>query len=292
MSYAENIAMADITKLTDYERVVVDEYHRLYYPFFRDTKWLGVTARKCPFDLFVYQELIFELRPDLIIECGTADGGSAVFLASICELAGHGEVVTIDIRGLDVPKCHRVSYWQGGTLSTDVLTRLESFVQGMESVMVILDDDHTRDHVLEELRTYQRFVTPGSYLIVEDTNINNHPVFPEFGPGPMEAVETFLGESCEFKVDHSCEKFFLSFNPSGFLRKSGTNRCFPGGTESGFLDPERAKELALQGQKIKSLEAQLEHETATLHSVLDSKGWKWLNRLRDARAWAKQIIPW
>jgi cephalosporin hydroxylase len=284
--------MADITKLTDDERVVVDEYHRLYYPFFRDTRWLGVTARKCPFDLFVYQELICELRPDLIIECGTADGGSAVFLASICELAGHGEVVTIDLRCLDFPKCSRVSYWQGDALSTDVLARLERLVPGRESVMVILDDDHTRDHVLEELRTYQRFVTPGSYLIVEDTNVNNHPVFPEFGPGPMEAVETFLRESSEFRVDRSREKFFLSFNPNGFLRKNGTNRCLPAGTGGGFLDPEWAEKLALQGQQIKSLEAQLEHSSASLHSVLNSKGWKWLNRVRDARTWAQRIVPW
>jgi len=284
--------MADITKLTDDERVVVDEYHRLYYPFFRDTTWLGITAWKCPFDLFVYQELIFELQPDLIIECGTADGGSAVFLASICELAGHGEVVTIDIRDLDLPRCPRVSYWQGETLSTDVLTRLESLVNGRESVMVILDDDHTREHVLDELRTYKRFVTPGSYIVVEDTNINNHPVFPEFGPGPMEAVETFLRESSEFGIDRSREKFFLSFNPNGFLRKNGTNRCLPGRSARGFLNPERAETLALQAQQIKSLEAQLERESAALHSVLNSKGWKWLNRLRDARTRAQRAVPW
>ena len=158
--------------------------------------------------------------------------------------------------------------------------------------MVILDDDHTRDHVLEELRTYQRFVTPGSYLIVEDTNINNHPVFPEFGPGPMEAVEIFLRESSEFGVDHSREKFFLSFNPNGFLRKNGTSRCLPGRSERGFLNPEWADQLTLQGEQIKSLEAQLERENATLHSVLNSKGWKWLNRVRDARAWAQRVVPW
>jgi hypothetical protein len=158
--------------------------------------------------------------------------------------------------------------------------------------MVLLDDDHTRDHVLEELRAYQRFVTPGSYLIVEDTNINNHPVFPEFGPGPMEAVETFLRESNEFAVDRSREKFFLSFNPGGFLRKNGTNRCLPRRSDIGLLGPERAERLALQDQQIKSLEAQLEDQSAILHSVLNSRGWKWLNRLRDARAWAQRVVPW
>jgi cephalosporin hydroxylase len=282
--------MANIARLTGKERIVVDEFHRLYYPFFRDTTWLGVTAQKCPFDLFVYQELIFELRPDLIIECGTADGGSAVFLASICELVGHGEVVTIDIRSDVLPKCPRVSYWQGETLSKEVLTRLEGLVHGRESVIVILDDDHTRDHVLEELRTYQRFVTPGSYLIVEDTNINNHPVFPEFGPGPTEAIETFLRDSQEFGIDRSREKFLLSFNPNGFLRKHGTNRCLPAMSGRGFLSPQRVEKLTLQDQQIKSLEAQLAHQSATLHSVLNSKGWKWLNRVRDMRAWARGFV--
>jgi cephalosporin hydroxylase len=114
--------VADTTKLSNDERAVVDAFHRLYYPFFRDTKWLGVTARKCPFDLFVYQELIFELRPDLIIECGTAEGGSAVFLASICELVGHGEIVTIDLQPAG-PPCPRVMYWESDTLSEQTINR-------------------------------------------------------------------------------------------------------------------------------------------------------------------------
>ena len=85
---------------------------------------------------------------------------------------------------------------------------------------MILDSDHSRDHVLDELRLYSRFVTPGGYLVVEDTNVNGHPVFPEHGPGPMEAVEEFLAESDEFEIDLAREKFFLTFNPRGFLRKS------------------------------------------------------------------------
>ena len=85
--------------------------------------------------------------------------------------------------------------------------------------MVVLDSDHHRDHVLAELRTYSALVTPGSYLIVEDTNINGHPVRPEFGPGPMEAVDEFLRESPDFAIDPEREKFFLTFNPRGFLRR-------------------------------------------------------------------------
>ena len=85
--------------------------------------------------------------------------------------------------------------------------------------MVILDSDHTRDHVLRELELYAPLVTPGSYLVVEDTNINGHPVAPEFGPGPMEAVEAFLETTDEFEVDRAREKLMLTFNPSGYLRR-------------------------------------------------------------------------
>jgi len=85
--------------------------------------------------------------------------------------------------------------------------------------MVILDSDHARDHVLQELRLYAGLVTPGAYLIVEDSNVNGHPVLPEHGPGPMEALREFLGGTREFAVDAAREKFFLTFNPKGFLKK-------------------------------------------------------------------------
>lgn len=85
--------------------------------------------------------------------------------------------------------------------------------------MVILDSDHHKEHVLKELRTYSRFVTLDSYLIVEDTNINGHPVYLDFGPGPMEAVEEFLTENSQFFVDRTKEKLLLTFNPCGYLRR-------------------------------------------------------------------------
>ena len=88
--------------------------------------------------------------------------------------------------------------------------------------MVVLDSDHRRDHVLAELDAYADFVTPGCYLIVEDTNVNGHPVAPEFGPGPTEAVERFLDADNRFAVDQTQEKFLLTFNPGGFLRRRST----------------------------------------------------------------------
>jgi len=85
--------------------------------------------------------------------------------------------------------------------------------------MVILDSDHAKEHVLAEMRLFQEFIPVGGYLIVEDTNINGHPVYPDFGPGPMEAVEEFLAETDSFQLDPACERFLLTMNPRGYLRR-------------------------------------------------------------------------
>lgn len=85
--------------------------------------------------------------------------------------------------------------------------------------MVVLDSDHSADHVTKELSIYSQFVSQGCYLVVEDTNINGHPVLPEFGPGPAEALEEFLAGNGQFTVDESREKFLLTFNPKGYLRR-------------------------------------------------------------------------
>ena len=203
---------------------IADEFHRLYYDtaVWKDTYWLGVRTQKCPLDLWIYQELLVEQKPDLIIETGTAHGGSALYLASVCDLLGKGEIVTVDIFPIEGRPAHdRIAYLTGSSTAPNVVAEVERIAAGRENVLVILDSDHARDHVLDELRTYARFVPPGGYLIVEDTNVNAHPVFPEHGPGPMEAVESFLAETNEFEVDSAREKFFLTFNPRGFLRKRG-----------------------------------------------------------------------
>jgi cephalosporin hydroxylase len=201
---------------------VTDAFHRLYYDtaVWKDTYWLGVPTQKCPLDLWIYQELLYEQRPDLIIETGTAHGGSALFMACVCDQLGRGEIVTVDIYPIEGrPRHDRISYVTGSSTAPEVTAEVERLAQGRERVFVILDSDDARDHVLEELRIYGRFVSRGSYLVVEDTNVNGHPVFREHGPGPMEAVEQFLAETDEFEVDLARQKFFLTFNPRGFLRK-------------------------------------------------------------------------
>lgn len=200
----------------------VDAFHRLYYDSqaWQDTHWLGVPALKCPLDLWVYQEVLFETKPDLIVECGTYMGGSAFFLASIFDLMGRGRMLSIDIEHRDGrPRHKRVKYLAGSSISPEVVGLVRHQIRRNERVMVILDSDHTRDHVLAEMRAYGSLVTPGCYMIVEDTNVNGHPVYDDFGPGPMEAVQQFLAESSDFEVDEAREKFFLTFNPRGWLRR-------------------------------------------------------------------------
>jgi cephalosporin hydroxylase len=205
---------------------VVDSFHRLYYETgeaggtWKDTRWMGVPIWKCPLDLWVYQELLHELEPDLIIETGTAYGGSSLYLAMLCEAKGRGEVLSIDIGEWPQRPCHqRLTYHTGSSTDPGLVERIAERARPLPTVLVVLDSDHSYDHVLAELRAYSPMVTPGSYVVVEDTNINAHPVYEEFGPGPMEAVQDFLKERDDFAVDHTREKLLLTFNPHGWLRR-------------------------------------------------------------------------
>ena len=203
---------------------VVERFHCLYYDNYprtwENTFFLGVPTLKCPLDLWVYQEILWELHPDLIVECGTASGGSALYLATLLDVIGRGRVVTIDIEARPGWPTHdRVEYVTGSSTDPTVTERIVAASEAEGTVMVILDSDHSESHVKKELEIYAPIVTVGSYLVVEDTNVNGHPVSSGFGPGPWEAVEDFLDQTEDFVVDEAREKFFLTFNPRGFLRR-------------------------------------------------------------------------
>jgi cephalosporin hydroxylase len=214
--------VSDQEKRVTSDDAAIRSFHELYYVsgvFFRTT-WLGVSTYKCPLDLWTYQEILVESRPDLIIETGTLFGGSASFLASVCDLLGQGRIVTVDLRVREgLPQHPRITYLHGDSVSPAIVSAVTETVQPDESVMVILDSAHERDHVLKELHAYAPLVTKGQYLIVEDTNINGNPVITGFGPGPKEAVEAFLLEelASEFAIDRDREKFLMTFNPGGYL---------------------------------------------------------------------------
>jgi cephalosporin hydroxylase len=207
--------------------LIVNAFHRAFYYAARDqgltwlsTSWLGVPTLKCPLDLWVYQEILLERRPDVIVESGTNRGGSALYLASICDLIDHGRVVTIDIEDHGTRPHPRITYLIGSSTAQSTIERVQAMIDGANDVMVILDSDHEREHVLKELRLYSQVVTPGQYLIVEDTNINGHPVFPEHGPGPSEALSVFLAENGSFIRDREREKLLLTFNTGGYLLRT------------------------------------------------------------------------
>ena len=215
--------------LTSDEQRLADQFHDLYYRLGQGGRhtshisWLGYSVLKCPLDLWIYQELISRLQPEFIIETGTASGGSALFLASMCELIGRGQVVTIDIDARErqrLPIHPRIEYLTGSSVDQAVIARVHEALNGKQAGLVILDSDHHKDHVLAEMRVFAPLVSPGGYLIVEDTNINGHPTYPDFGPGPMEAVRSFLAENNAFQVDTGCERFILTMNPGGFLRRA------------------------------------------------------------------------
>jgi len=222
-----NIIFKNLLTSKEYEKKEkIDEFHRFYYyshnfgGTWKNTRWLGTSIYKNPLDLWIYQEIIHKLKPDLIVECGTKYGGSALYLATLCDIVNHGKIITIDIEAQENrPQHKRIKYLLGDATSKEIIKQLKKSISDNNKVMVILDDLHIKDHVLKELRIYSKFVSKGSYLIVEDTHLNNHPIEPFFGPGPMEAVNEFLKEDQNFKIDSTKEKFYMTWNPRGYLKR-------------------------------------------------------------------------
>jgi cephalosporin hydroxylase len=205
---------------------IVRRFHELYYRRWlsgnSDTinlSWFGHQVLKCPLDMWLYQELLVRTRPDIVVETGTWCGGSALFMAMVLEQIGHGKVITIDIDPKPQrPEHPRINYLTGSSTDPQIVAQVRNAV-GTDRTLVILDSDHSAAHVHQELLAYRGFVQVGDYLIVEDSNVNGHPVWPDFGPGPMEAIDKLLSETDEFVVDERCERFLMTLNPRGYLRR-------------------------------------------------------------------------
>lgn len=196
-------------------RLITPAFQKVWeYSFVQlsQTKWMGIRALKKPQDFWVYQEIIWETRPDLLIETGTCQGGSAMFFASVFDLLGKGRVITIDVdpTGSKSLSHHRITALVGSSVSDSIVGQVKEMV-GSSSVMVSLDSNHSKEHVLREMEIFSDFVSPGNYMVVEDTGIK--------GRGPGEAVKAFLKTRQDFVVDKSREKFMITSCHGGFLRK-------------------------------------------------------------------------
>ena len=212
-----------IMKIPPLQRFAVDLFANIYYdsaPFTWDNmSWLGVPCQKFPSDLWIYQEIISEKRPDVVIETGTLHGGSALYMANLFDILGHGRVISIDLQLRDDrPQHPRIHYISGfSSTAPEVFQQLEPLLEGTSQRMVILDSDHRKPHVDEELTIYPKYVTPGQYLVVEDSSINGHPVSCQFGPGPFESIMEFVKADDRFVIDLKREKLLVTANKNGFL---------------------------------------------------------------------------
>lgn len=197
-------------------------------------RWLGLPIIQMPTDVVATQEVVWENRPQLIIETGVARGGSIILFASLLQLLGEGTVVGIDV---DIrahnraaieghPLAHRVQLLEGSSTDPALVARVGDMARQHERVMVVLDSNHTHEHVLDELRAYAPFVTPGQFLVVADTIVESLP--PQLhrprpwgkGDNPKTAVDAFLGKSDDFVVDEYVNgKLLMTSSPGGYLRR-------------------------------------------------------------------------
>lgn len=184
------------------------------------TTYLGVKALMNPLDHWVYQELIYETQPDIIIEIGNASGGSTLSLAHICDILGRGKIIGIDISHESVPehvKNHcRITFIEGD--ACQCLVDAAKLISANDKVLIIEDSSHAYQNTLNILRTYSVLLKPGDYFIVED-GICHHGLSVGPKPGPYEAIEAFLKENGDFEIDRSRESFLITWNPKGYLRR-------------------------------------------------------------------------
>jgi len=185
----------------------------------RFTTWLGTPIATAPTDLLAYQEILSKVRPDWVVDIGTSDLGRASFLASICELIGHGQVLSIREAAADEPPPHfRLRCHTGAPLDPAVVEYVHGLV-GDSNAVVVLGACADREATTAQFEAYVNLVKVGSYVIVTDTIVNGRPVWTSFGPGPAEGIKQILNRHGKFVADPEMEKYALTFNPGGFLRR-------------------------------------------------------------------------
>lgn len=196
--------------------------------------WMGRPIIQYPQDIMAMQEIIWDIKPDLIIETGIAHGGSIIYYASLLELIGNGEVLGIDIdirdhnkKAIEAhPMFKRIQMLEGSSVTKEMVERVRPFTKNKSKILVCLDSNHTHEHVLQELNFYAQFVSVGSYIVVFDTIVEDLPEqylpnrFWGKGNNPKTAVNEFLKNNTNFQIDSQIDnKLLISVNPGGYLKR-------------------------------------------------------------------------
>jgi cephalosporin hydroxylase len=194
--------------------------------------WMGRPVIQLPEDLLMMQEVIYKVRPDIIIETGVAHGGSSVFFASLFEVFGHGRVISIDIeirphnrKALEEhPLKKRITLIEGDSVALETVQKVRSLIAPHETVMVFLDSNHAKDHARKELEVYGALVTSGSYVVAADGIMEDLSDVPGGKPdwvndNPKAAIHEFLAAHPEFEIDPEPARLGITYWPDGYLRR-------------------------------------------------------------------------
>ena len=202
------------------QRAITNAFHVMYYDSqvwnASRTRWLNVPVFQNPMDMWMLQQVIVDTKPTLIVETGSALGGSALFYLACF----NGKVISIDVQTEIQPVIvhPRIEFIKSRSVDENTLALVRERAMG-ERVMVVLDSDHSYENVLAELHAYAPLVSEDCYCVVCDTNLQGHPVWAGTPDDPMGAVAEFLRTHDEFEIDSQREAFFMTWNPNGWLRR-------------------------------------------------------------------------
>lgn len=208
--------------------IKASSFHKLMY----EPTWCGVPVIQYPSDMIIMQELIWKIRPDVIIETGVAHGGSLIFYSSILELIGKGEVIGIDV---DIrkyneiaikshPMSKRIKLIQGSSIDSEIITKIQKNIKSDQKILVVFDSCHSYQHVKKEMELYSSFVSQNSYMVVMDGAQSQVWDIPNGRPewkhdNPLRAINEFLEENSNWEVDKYYNRFHITSNPCGFLKR-------------------------------------------------------------------------
>jgi len=186
----------------------------------KKSTYFGIPAIKAPTDAWVYQEIIYDMKPDVIIEIGNEQGGSTLMLAHMLDLIGKGKIIGVDINQSvlyqQVKDHPRITFIEGD--ACELYDQVTAHLSEGDRILVIEDSSHTYDNTLNVLRKYSDLTRVGDYFIVEDSNCH-HGIDEGPNPGPYEAIDDFIASTNKYKIDRSKESYLITSNPKGFLKR-------------------------------------------------------------------------